>query len=180
MPNLESVTIHQFRGLRDLNLDNLGRINLLVGINNSGKTSVLEALAIYCHPLDIRVWISTARQREQESRIQRTSPLDALQWLFTRNSASDGEGKESTIHTELLQNSFRWLVKWCKEMDIQLFATTHSLEAVDALLQVTEVESEQNLVLYRLEPKESKTKVIRHDWNRLRRLREDLGQEVRW
>lgn len=65
-------------------------------------------------------------------------------------------------------------------MDIQLFATTHSLEAVDALLQVTEVESEQNLVLYRLEPKESKTKVIRHDWNRLRRLREDLGQEVRW
>lgn len=106
MPNLESVTIHQFRGLRDLNLDNLGRINLLVGINNSGKTSVLEALAIYCHPLDIRVWISTARQREQESRIQRTSPLDALQWLFTRNSASDGEEK----NLQFILNFFKTLL----------------------------------------------------------------------
>jgi AAA15 family ATPase/GTPase len=85
---------------------------------------------------------------------------------------------ESTIHTEALQNSFSWLVKWCKEMDVQLFATTHSLEAVDALLEVTEYESD--LVLYRLEPKEIQTRVVRHDWDRLKRLREELGQEVRW
>jgi AAA15 family ATPase/GTPase len=399
MTSLQSITIHQFRGLRDLSLDNLGRINLLVGINNSGKTSVLEALTIYCHPLDIRTWISTARQRDQESRIIRTSSLDALQWLFTRNAPLNDEKKnqkreilisssgsfivkelrasytevegiwlserrnqrdfirqeeaiesdeilendevsgvrkgidlkievythtaqlnlfdeksppgetptftqnfqlwedeflsnlsgrrepslsttivtpashrsqtnqlrllsearfqnfksdvvkllqqmdknisdieilvspestfsrfniyiqhnklglapistfgdgvrrllhialklvsvkggiilidelESTIHTELLQNSFKWLVKWCVEMDIQLFATTHSLEAVDALLEASQLNSEANLVLYRLEPKESKTRVIRHNWDRLRRLREELGQEVRW
>jgi AAA15 family ATPase/GTPase len=43
--SLESVTIHNFRGLRDLELRDLGQINLLVGINNSGKTSVLEALS---------------------------------------------------------------------------------------------------------------------------------------
>jgi predicted ATP-dependent endonuclease of OLD family len=384
MRSLESFTIHQFRGLRDLKLDSLGQINLLVGINNSGKTSVLEALAIYCHPLDIRVWLSTSRQREQENRISRTPPLDALRWLFAHDFTFDQEklqkgailvsssglfsvkkmqasyeqiegiwvserrnrrsfldrdedeeiiededvpggrkgldikielyteqlnlwdepslaenfqlwedeflskisGKkepslrtavvtpsshrselgqfrllsearfqnfksdvvellrqmdrnisdieillspeaissrfniyiqheklglapvstfgdgvrrllhialklasvkggillidelESTIHTEALQNSFSWLAKWCKEMDVQLFATTHSLEAVDALLEVTE--SESDLVLYRLEPKEIQTRVVRHDWNRLRRLREELGQEVRW
>jgi len=389
--SLKSVKIHQFRGLRDLELKDLGQINLFVGINNSGKTSVLEALSIYCHPLDIRVWLNTARQREQEYRISRTPSLDALQWLFaheppfdggqlstgaisisgtgtesfpvrkikatygeiegmfvsdkrrkfpTNNSINeiedeqiaesedlsemrkglelkvelytnqlnlfDGEEPnlvenyqlweneflsrssvriepnivtsvvtpvshrsdigqfrllsearfhnfkadvlellhemdrnisdieillspesissrfniyiqhdklglapistfgdgirrllhialklasvkggillidelESTIHTEALQNSFSWLVKWCKEMDVQLFATTHSLEAVDALLGVTEVESD--LVFYRLEPKEMKTGVVRHSWDRLRRLREDLGQEVRW
>jgi AAA15 family ATPase/GTPase len=84
---------------------------------------------------------------------------------------------ESTIHTEALQSSFNWLVKWCKEMDVQLFATTHSLEAVDALLDVTE--SASDLVLYRLEPREAQTVVIRHDWNRLKRLREEQGQEVR-
>lgn len=391
MKSLESVTIHQFRGLRDLELKDLGRINLLVGINNSGKTSVLEALSIYCHPLDIRVWLSTARQREQDIRVSRTSSIDSLKWLFTHQSASilesdqpiiiisstglfsvkkliatyeelegislfegnnirniassneeeidnnndqeienedvsgvrkgidlkievstdhqlsllaessthieqfllwedeplyrlsgtrepnlntaivtpsshrsaigqfrllsearfqnfksdvvkllqqmdsnisdieilvspesissrfniyiqhekiglapvstfgDGirrllhialklasvkggilliDELESTIHTEALQSSFRWLVKWCVEMDVQLFATTHSLEAVDALLEVTE--SDSDLVLYRLEPKEEKTKVVRHDGHRLRRLREELGQEVRW
>lgn len=388
--SLENITIHKFRGLQDLELKDLGQINLLVGINNSGKTSVLEALSIYCHPLDIRVWLSTARQREQEYRISRTPSLDALQWLFAHDFLLDREklktgtisisgsgsfsvkqmkatyeeiegmfvsekrrrlvtgdeqlsesedeqigesddllevrkgldlrvelnieqlnlfgdeeanliedyqlweheflsrasGKrepnlltsvvtpashrsdigqfrllsearfhnfkadvldllrqmdhnisdieillspesissrfniyiqherlglapvstfgdgvrrllhialklasvrggiflidelESTIHTEALQNSFSWLVKWCKEMDVQLFATTHSLEAVDALLEVTEYESD--LVLYRLEPKEMQTRVVRHDWDRLKRLREELGQEVRW
>lgn len=383
MRNLETVTIHQFRGLRDLELKDLGRINLLVGLNNSGKTSVLEALSVYCHPLDIKVWLSTANQREQDIGVYRIRLLDAIKWLFTHNSASivepdkpiilisstglfsvkkliasyeemeqislseesnirnisneeeienedtprvkkgiklkievfadDGyqlslfgeppacitdfllwederfyrlPGKrepslktsvvtpsshrsevgqfrllseatfqnfkadviqllkqidnnisdieillppesmssrfniyiqhkklglapvstfgdgirrllhialklasvkggillidelESTIHTEALQNSFQWLVKWCTEMDVQLFATTHSLEAVDALLEVTE--SDSDLVLYRLEPKEGKTKVVRHDGHRLRRLREELGQEVRW
>jgi predicted ATP-dependent endonuclease of OLD family len=386
MNNLENVTIHQFRGLRDLELKDLGRINLLVGLNNSGKTSVLEALSVYCHPLDIKVWLSTANQREQDIGVYRIRLLDAIKWLFTHNSASivepdkpiilisstglfsvkkliasyeeqeeiwlseeinirnisneeeienDNEqeienedtprvrkginlkievslddyqlsllgeptnfplwederfyrlpGKrepslktsvvtpsshrsevgqfrllseatfqnfkadviqllqqmdnnisdieillppesmssrfniyiqhkklglapvstfgdgirrllhialklasvkggillidelESTIHTEALQSSFQWLVKWCTEMDVQLFATTHSLEAVDALLEVTE--SDSDLVLYRLEPKEGKTKVVRHDGHRLRRLREELGQEVRW
>jgi AAA15 family ATPase/GTPase len=383
MNNLESIKIYQFRGLRDLELKDLGIVNLFVGINNSGKTSVLEALSIYCHPLDIKTWFSIALQREQGIKISRTLPIEAITWLFTHYSdlektqlqkptihisstglfavkaliatyeeiekiqlhrkrirkslfggneqefenvdtpistkgidlkieifeespslipgiihenliaenfqlwngksyrlpgksqpslntsivtpsshrseigellsaatfqsfksdvvkllqqmdsnisdieillspgsidsqyniyiqheklgiapiSTFGDGirrlfhialklasvrggillideLESTIHTEALQNSFKWLVKWCIEMNVQLFATTHSLEAVDALLGVTE--SDSDLVLYRLEPKESQTKVVRHDGYRLRRLREELGQEVRW
>jgi len=42
----------------------LARINLLVGGNNSGKTSVLEALAVYSSPLDVAEWSSIARTRE--------------------------------------------------------------------------------------------------------------------
>ncbi|MFM7908365.1 MAG: AAA family ATPase [Microcystis sp.] len=89
--SLENITIHQFRGLRELELKNLGQINLLVGINNSGKTSVLEALSIYCHPLDVKVWLNTARQREQEYRVSRTPYLDSLQWLFTHDAMIEQE-----------------------------------------------------------------------------------------
>jgi AAA15 family ATPase/GTPase len=375
--NLENITIHQFRGLKELELKDLGQINLLVGVNNSGKTSVLEALSIYCDPLDLRVWLSVARKREEFFSSSRTPPLEALKWLFDKDTSQtgtiiiSGNGKfvseemkavyeeieeivlakvtqrmffmndqigeddvsededdikvrkglqlkieihdfrakypdihedyqlwendsswakkttqrehklpvsmvtptshrsyigqirllsqarfydfksevldlfnqmdqnitaveillppastssnvniyiqhkklglvplssfgdgvrrllhialklasvkggvllideiESTIHTEALQNSFQWLAKWSKEMNVQIFATTHSLEAVDALLAVNETASD--LVLYRLEPKETQTKVVRHDWSRLKRLREELGQEVRW
>jgi AAA15 family ATPase/GTPase len=49
MKNLDSLTIHQFRGLRDVELKDLGQINLFVGINNSGKTTVLEALQRISH-----------------------------------------------------------------------------------------------------------------------------------
>jgi len=390
MRKLESIHFHQFRGIRDLRLEHLGQVNLLVGTNNSGKTSVLEGLSIYCHPLDLREWFRIARQREQESRFSQTSILDSIRWLFpkvyshekkennpetgTLSISSDGlfsvknlqaryeviEGLriserkrmskldrnkddetleevedetpelrkgidlhieiyaeseqlslldtqpkfaqdfqlweddfigklpgsgrwnldtsivtpsshrsetnqlrllskasfqnfkpdvinllrqvdpgiidieillspdsissrfntyiqhekfglaplstfgdgvrrllhialklasvqggillidelEVTIHTEALQDSYKWLIRWCKELDVQLFATTHSLEAVDSLLEVTE--SELDLVLHRLEPKEHHTRVVRHDWNRLKLLREELGQEVRW
>lgn len=42
----KSIQIQNFRGLRDLRIEDLGRVNLLVGANNVGKTSVLEALAL--------------------------------------------------------------------------------------------------------------------------------------
>ena len=76
--NLENITIHQFRGLKELELKDLGQINLLVGVNNSGKTSVLEALSIYCDPLDLKVWLSVARKREEFFSSSRTPPLEAL------------------------------------------------------------------------------------------------------
>ncbi len=61
---LESFTVERFRGIRGLELRDLGRFNLLVGRNNSGKTSVLEALSIFSAPLDPWNWLGTAMQRE--------------------------------------------------------------------------------------------------------------------
>jgi hypothetical protein len=40
-------------------------------------------------------------------------------------------------------------------------------------------DAERDLVLYRLEKRESQTKAVRIERERLQRLREDLGQEVR-
>lgn len=366
MKNIENLTIHKFRGLRDLTLESLGQINLLVGVNNCGKTSVLEAISTYCNPLDPLEWLNTAWRREIKS--SRKSKLDALKWLFPQDSKGskidlysgeiyvsgdgnfplrnsraiyqefegfweasediddedeskigniirgaelelkvdwvenkqnisdsqlfklwenkrfinrknskkialpvetitpfshpieqlqvglfseaifkdlkpevlelittidsgiidleilsfNGQGPrldlkhkktgrsplsafgdgvrrlllmassiakvkggillidelETAIHTEALYPSFSWLVKWCQRMEIQLFATTHSLETVDAVLDATEPETD--LVLYRLEPQELQTQVTRIDGERLQRLRLDLGHEVRW
>ncbi len=40
---LQNLTIENFRSFDRFTLNNLGRVNLLVGTNNSGKTTVLEA-----------------------------------------------------------------------------------------------------------------------------------------
>lgn len=42
--HFESVSIRRFRGLEHVELEDLGAVNLLVGANGSGKTSVLEAI----------------------------------------------------------------------------------------------------------------------------------------
>ncbi|MFI3197438.1 MAG: AAA family ATPase [Methylococcaceae bacterium] len=44
---LKSLVIKNFRLLADFEVAKLGRVNLIVGKNNSGKSSVLEALRIY-------------------------------------------------------------------------------------------------------------------------------------
>jgi AAA15 family ATPase/GTPase len=45
---LKSLKIENFRCFKSFELQQLGLINLLVGKNNSGKTSVLEALQLFC------------------------------------------------------------------------------------------------------------------------------------
>ena len=368
---LEKLTIHAFRGLRDLQIPALGRFNVLVGRNNSGKTTVLEAIATYARPVSPSEWVETARRREMTS--SRVSMLEALRWMFpqpgdaasgayegrtaisgtgrfpvrestahlveveglfdsdandddsaipgldeagpqrgfelrlratiadaplfgeanpteqksqvtlwgrsrgpiARNHAgpslpvatitpfshrvqrlevealseaifkdikpqvldlvrifddsirdlevlkrsrseptvyvrhdrlgnaplsSFGDGMrrvlllgvmlatvrggillvdeiESAIHVEALDKSFRWLRRACADLDVQLFATTHSLEAVDALL--TAGGADDDLVLYRLTQREATTRIKRFSGEDLRVLREELGQEVR-
>jgi AAA domain, putative AbiEii toxin, Type IV TA system/AAA ATPase domain len=81
--SLDSVTIDGFRGLRNLRLDGLGLINILVGKNDSGKTSVLEALSILCNPLDPLEWAWMVYRRDfggiDETRLQ------SLRWCFPQS-----------------------------------------------------------------------------------------------
>ena len=44
---LKSLEIKNFRALEDFTVSKLSRVNLIVGKNNSGKSSILEALRIY-------------------------------------------------------------------------------------------------------------------------------------
>ncbi len=49
MPNLllKNLEINNFRTFNQLQIDNLGRVNLITGKNNVGKSSLLEALWLY-------------------------------------------------------------------------------------------------------------------------------------
>ena len=41
---LRDLTIQNYRTFKDFSIDGLARVNLIVGKNNSGKTSFLEAV----------------------------------------------------------------------------------------------------------------------------------------
>ena len=47
MPQLNNLNIQNFRLLENLEIARLGQINLFVGKNHAGKSTVLEALCIY-------------------------------------------------------------------------------------------------------------------------------------
>lgn len=93
MPHWKSIHIERFRRLENLRLDDLGTVNLLVGKNNSGKTSVLEALAIASDPTNAFNWIDIGRERELKS--ARTPVLEVLNWFFPHKAPRDN-GFEGT------------------------------------------------------------------------------------
>jgi AAA15 family ATPase/GTPase len=77
-----------------------------------------------------------------------------------------------------LKKTFAWLVKACIDNNVQLFATTHGLEALDI---VTEVSRDMaNLVVYRLQQEEKQTIAKRFDKAMVLRLREEIGMELRY
>lgn len=84
---LRSLEIRNYRNLRHLTIEKLGRVNLLVGKNNTGKTSVLEAVAIYASIRDEVSTIKLLLQRRGEFYTDSTSYLEnnlaSLSALYT-------------------------------------------------------------------------------------------------
>ena len=46
MSYIKSIEINDFRGVRELTISDLSSINLIVGDNNSGKTTIMEAIQL--------------------------------------------------------------------------------------------------------------------------------------
>ena len=44
---INSLDIKNYRNLNELKINSLGRLNLITGKNNTGKSTLLEAIAIY-------------------------------------------------------------------------------------------------------------------------------------
>lgn len=50
--HIKDISIQSFKGIKDLKLEDLKSINILVGDNNSKKTTVLEAIELFERPYD--------------------------------------------------------------------------------------------------------------------------------
>jgi energy-coupling factor transporter ATP-binding protein EcfA2 len=63
---IDSLRVNGYRGFSKYTVRNLGRINLLVGQNNCGKTSLLEALHLLWANQDLNaLWQTLSRRGEQ-------------------------------------------------------------------------------------------------------------------
>jgi len=81
----DSLHIQGFRAFEDLQLKGLGRVNLLVGKNNVGKTTVLEALKIRCAGT-AAVWElrRLLNARQEVERDQQAEGESQLPWNLRR------------------------------------------------------------------------------------------------
>ena len=61
---INTLRISAFRGIKDLDLENLNHINIISGDNNSGKTSILEAINLLKNPLSLYDVVRVSKMRE--------------------------------------------------------------------------------------------------------------------
>ena len=62
---IESITLEQFRAFRELTIRGLGRVNLITGKNNTGKSSVLEGVRLLANSAALNVIYDILRHREE-------------------------------------------------------------------------------------------------------------------
>jgi len=162
-------------------------------VNAEAKSGAIELLQFFDHNIqDVDIIISAAERPTisiKHARLKR-APLsvfgDGLRRVFALAGAIPGakdglllvDEVEMSIHTRALEKSFTWLVKECVKNNVQLFVTTHSLEAVDTIIDVCSEEA-FDLVAYRFKHEKERAVVTRLDKGLLTRSREDLGLEVR-
>ncbi|MFI5380882.1 MAG: ATP/GTP-binding protein [Tepidisphaerales bacterium] len=61
---LDTINIERFRGIRALCLEDLGKVNIFVGTNATGKTSVLEAISMIANPTAVQWLVTLSQWRE--------------------------------------------------------------------------------------------------------------------
>ncbi|MGR6007905.1 AAA family ATPase [Bacillus cereus] len=98
---MEEIRIGNFRGIKNAHFKQLGSVNILVGGNNSGKTSALEAMNLFTNPLSARNIYEVAVARERYSFMRnRLSRLESINWLFPLNK----EGNRDDIDIDAVVN----------------------------------------------------------------------------
>ena len=92
---ISELAIEQYRGINDLKITNIGDINVLVGNNNVGKTSILEAIKILSMPDDIGNLVRVAISRYSG---KTENFMDAVLSIFQTNIPDINEAEKFNIN----------------------------------------------------------------------------------
>jgi AAA15 family ATPase/GTPase len=125
MGYISDLTIETFRGINDLQLKNLGGINIIVGANNSGKTSILEAVSLLKNPLDVANAVKVSRMREifqSFIAISGLNDLDSFINMFNRNNEINRIKISGTMNNQVFTLQIEG------KIEKRLFSITHVKE----------------------------------------------------
>lgn len=120
MQTLQNIKIEKFRGIQDLEVENLSNFNLFVGENNTGKTSILEAIKLVSNPFSSKVFYNVAKMRENSNVFpgMAFSRDESIRWLFKYDKENRNEKhKDISIEYQINQNKEKLSWTLSEEVD---------------------------------------------------------------
>ena len=95
---LNSLEIRNYRNLKHLRIEKLGRVNLVIGKNNTGKSSLLEAVSLYLNNGDLGWAYELIIERGEDYTRRRTIPSPLSNNIKTLSSLF--YGRKATISSQ--------------------------------------------------------------------------------
>lgn len=131
MATINKFCIEQYRGINNLKIEQLNQINLIVGDNNCGKTSVLEALQLFRTSGNLANVYRIARQRESTFRVSANSIYENFICMFPHDGSNlkiqiSGECNENEISFQLEGTQKKILID-AKELNRFIFNKTEDI-----------------------------------------------------
>jgi hypothetical protein len=83
----QSFSIKNFRGIKDLTISPLSRLNLITGVNNAGKTAILEAIFLHLGANNAQLPLSINALRGMDQVIFDTEEL--FGWMFYNRNTNN-------------------------------------------------------------------------------------------
>ena len=85
---------------------------------------------------------------------------------------------ETAIHTSAMDRTFRWILETCLKLNVQVFLTSHSKEAIDKVLKCSE-KVKKNIALYTLYKDNEKISARRLTGEKAIEAQDEMGLELR-
>jgi AAA15 family ATPase/GTPase len=131
--HIKSLNIESFRGIKNLKLENFTGINLFSGINNSGKTTILEILQTSGNPCSPYVWTNFDRAGETSNpifeRMLDLFPASEKELVIAYSKDDDINGLSSIKLKAELNKVKSTKREYCKEAHIECEPGEEYLEA---------------------------------------------------
>ncbi len=144
---LDSLEIKNFRAFHHLQIERLGRVNLITGKNNVGKTSLLEALWLYSNVGHPRVVWQILERRDEGAMPNRENsvpPEEIFLWakrLFC--NADESYDSPEPVQIGLVNSanralclSLNWLSRGSNQLKQTAKLLNHPYEAVVSALKI--------------------------------------------
>ncbi len=128
--HLTELQVENFRGIRKLSLRKLSHVNIVAGINNSGKTSILEAILSLAYTKDFKGLYEIAYSRSMGK-----LELMEFKWLFNISS------NKFSIEAKVSNQDIRYSV----ELDEEIIYSDEIPNIISDNLNIDDIEKNRLL-----------------------------------
>lgn len=160
---IESLKIKNFKNLNGLEIPHLSQINLISGQNNVGKSTLLEAIAIYTNPSQIIKILSERdefplyKEENETERINQNT--NAFSSLFTdrkdevsENNIIEISDKENTLSIQFSYFSPKTDIEYIKKVititrQNKTASILHLNSPIDSLNQRLGIDNDSNIII---------------------------------